>query len=347
MLGHLSFFPNAVPYPLPGAVAVEAFYIVSGFLITLVLTEKYDGRLSLFSGNRFLRIFPIYWAVLALYVVANIAVVRGWVPTVVFRSGEGNPAIMSAMYWANQHPTSMAEQAVIGFLNLFIFGQDLARGFGEPAPNLHYHMFIYVRVAWTVAVELSFYAIAPFVVRKVSLTALLLVLSLFAQIGIMHSKGNSYDYQLFPFELWLFMAGSLSYRAYAWLREQPTDSVRTYCVAAVVLLLITSLTFNAISMPRLLYLFGTAACLPGVVIFARRNPADGLLGDFSYPLYLIHPLAQLVTIPGKLAQPVAILIVVFLSWLAVRYIERPIERFRQSRVHKSAELPAGRVAERA
>ena len=71
MLGHLSFYPQPIPYFLPGGIAVEAFYIVSGFLITLVLVEKYQDRLLLFYSNRALRIYPIYWTCLLLYLLVN------------------------------------------------------------------------------------------------------------------------------------------------------------------------------------------------------------------------------------------------------------------------------------
>jgi peptidoglycan/LPS O-acetylase OafA/YrhL len=332
MLGHLSFYPHSLPQMLPGAVAVEGFYIVSGFLITLVLTEKYDGRLFLFYSNRILRLYPIYWGCLVLYVVANVLVVRGWIPAVAF-AGIADIPSTSALWWADQNPIGTFARIGVWFLNIFVVGQDIVRGLGEPAPNLFYHYFIYVRVAWTVAVELSFYAIAPFVVRRIPLTIGLLIASLAAQNWIMaDSSRNPFDYQLFPLELWLFMAGSLSYRMYAKLRAQPSSGILTYSVAASVIVFALTASYNAFDTPRLLYLAAIAFCLPGVVLLGRRNPADGALGDLSYPIYLIHPLAEIITLPGQMAEPVAIAAVLILSWLTVRFIERPIERFRQRRV---------------
>lgn len=333
MLGHLSFYPNSLPVMLDGSVAVEAFYIVSGFLITLVLVEKYDGRLFLFYSNRFLRLFPVYWVVLAVYVLANVAVVNGWYAGPVFPRGEaGNPSVQSALWWWQNHPTGFVETVILAFLNLFIVGQDLTRSLGEPQSNLYYHMFIYVRVAWTVGVEIAFYAMAPFVVRSVSKTSLILVLSFLGQIVIAKGSKNPYDVQLFVYEAWLFMAGSLSYRAYAWLRTQDSLLVRRYALAAAALVIAMTVGFYALHIPRLVYLFAVAACLPGTVLVGRLFPLDNVLGEFSYPVYLIHPLLQLVTVPGPVAQPIAFLIVALLSWVAVRYVERPIERIRQARV---------------
>lgn len=43
--------------------SVQMFYIISGFLMTLILNEKYVGphQTSKFYINRFLRIFPLYY----------------------------------------------------------------------------------------------------------------------------------------------------------------------------------------------------------------------------------------------------------------------------------------------
>lgn len=49
-----------------GGFAVFGFYIISGYLITLILNETYHFRLGAFALNRFLRLFPIYYVVAAV-----------------------------------------------------------------------------------------------------------------------------------------------------------------------------------------------------------------------------------------------------------------------------------------
>ena len=72
MLGHfVPFYPRHLPFLMYGSASVPAFYIVSGFLITLVLREKYQNRTGLFYSNRALRIFPLYWAALAVFLLVN------------------------------------------------------------------------------------------------------------------------------------------------------------------------------------------------------------------------------------------------------------------------------------
>ena len=49
-----------------GQIAVQAFYIISGFYMSLIINEKYIGKnnsYKLFITNRFLRLYPIYWTV--------------------------------------------------------------------------------------------------------------------------------------------------------------------------------------------------------------------------------------------------------------------------------------------
>ncbi len=61
--GHL-----AVPLSFPTAdVAVQSFFVISGFYMALVLNEKYGaGSYWLFVSNRLLRLWPTYFVVLIL-----------------------------------------------------------------------------------------------------------------------------------------------------------------------------------------------------------------------------------------------------------------------------------------
>ena len=68
--GHVGTLPYGNPFN--GTMAVEAFYVISGFLIALVWDNKYSrmpGGLSLFYSNRAARIYILYWVVLAISIV--------------------------------------------------------------------------------------------------------------------------------------------------------------------------------------------------------------------------------------------------------------------------------------
>lgn len=53
-----------------GKLAVELFYIFSGFYMALILTEKYVGlkMYKVFITNRMLKLYPIYWVVALLVI---------------------------------------------------------------------------------------------------------------------------------------------------------------------------------------------------------------------------------------------------------------------------------------
>ena len=55
-----------------GSVAVQCFFIISGFYMALILNEKYvaPGDLRIFYVNRLARIFSLYWLFLALALAA-------------------------------------------------------------------------------------------------------------------------------------------------------------------------------------------------------------------------------------------------------------------------------------
>jgi peptidoglycan/LPS O-acetylase OafA/YrhL len=64
-----------------GYLGVSLFFAISGFLITTLLLRERDGHgrisLSRFYGRRALRIFPLYYAVIAVYVVTVLLLEKG------------------------------------------------------------------------------------------------------------------------------------------------------------------------------------------------------------------------------------------------------------------------------
>ena len=338
-LGHYSFYANSLPYFIPGDVAVEAFYIVSGFLITLVLSEKYKHSLFLFYSNRFLRIFPIYWVCLGLYIIVNVLVVKGIVPS--WQQGGQDFRSSSALWWADQNGQRLnfTETIALVFVNLSVFGQDIVRGFGKATPDLFYHQFVYIRVAWTIGVELTFYIIAPFVVRRIWLTVLLMCVSFIMQIWVLNDPNrNPLDYQLFPFELCYFLAGSLAYRAYVLLRSRRGPWVNRYAISSCAALLVLIVVYKYIPGARFVYLATVITALPGIVQIGRKNRFDGNLGDLSYPLYLVHPLFVIFFLPGNtvFSEFVALGLALALCFVLVYLVEKPIDRIRQARVGAGA-----------
>ena len=334
---HLAFYPVGLPHPLNPDVAVQGFYVVSGFLITLVLHEKYSGSLWLFYSNRALRIFPIYWATLMLYLIVDLLVdSKAFSAAPALLEGYRLPTVSS---WVAQNASALGPMSVMSliFTNTFIFGQDVLAfirkdGTVSITPDLFYHLFIVIRVAWTLAIELGFYLIAPFIVRRVPAIAGLLVASLLAQLLCYHiSELNPGWYsRILPFALAWFMAGALAYHGYVRLRPRSGErDVKRYAIAATLAVAFLTAAYPWLPFARPLYLCAVALCLPGVVLLGRSNPLDKVLGDLSYPIYLVHPLFMIVILPTGQVVPVALSLA--LAYLLTVLLEKPLDLYRQSR----------------
>ena len=110
-----------------GRLAVEAFFCISGFLISMVATTRYAGRPAAFLANRFLRIYPTYWACLAVGLVIVMLV-----PT------------STAL-----HPSLLVPQtAADWFANLAVFGltQQTVSRLLPAAWSLHTELWFYLVV---------------------------------------------------------------------------------------------------------------------------------------------------------------------------------------------------------
>ncbi len=213
---------------LPGGVfAVKVFFIISGFYMTMILNKKYIGKdsYSLFISNRFLRLYPIYWVVVGLTIIAA------------FLSFLSFNSWMRLMpYVAFNDFMNIKTLAFLGFTNIFLFGQDMVmflgvnldsglmfftNNFTNTSPELH--NFLLIPQAWTIGLELIFYLIAPFLVRKKLPVILLLIAGSFLLRGyiyfILGMHHDPWTYRFFPTELALFLFGTISYHIYNFLSK--------------------------------------------------------------------------------------------------------------------------------
>lgn len=327
--------------------AVECFYIVSGFLIAFIIHEKYDTTapegLRLFYTNRLLRIFVPYWLfIVLLCVVPWIAAPSTMTPTWV-------------SYWSEM---TVATKAYVVLTNLFIVGQDwvfwllydhgaLQWTWNSDAGALHVSRFHMIPQAWTISLELMFYAIAPFVVRRNWLLLLAYVVAAYYARRYMHTHGfdgAGFVYRFFPLELGLFFCGVLAYRAYAFIERHvglylPISIAAT---AAIISMMFAMRYWPHWDQPAF-FLF-TAAAMPGLFHFSRCFSFDRWLGELSYPIYLSHLGVLIVgehVASGIARDPnvfalVLIAITVAISAAYVSLFDVPFERWRQRRTSINA-----------
>ena len=337
-------------YMMNGRMAVQCFYMISGFLISLVLSNKYDPATAdgrwLFYTNRALRIFVPYWS-FCLLIFAGHALIY-------FALGIqfGVDAAL-VQHWPEM---TLITRIYLLFSNIFIVTQEWSMwlvyqsGAITPVWNSdqyasHLGAFQIIPQAWSVSLELMFYALAPFLLRRHSLLLLAIIVATYLLRSAAQAwgfNGSCFVYRFFPFEIGLFLAGALSHRVYAHLNSRGLINSRL-CSAVSVLLLGTVLVQQFIDrLDNHTFYILVVVALPAMFDVSRRIRLDSLLGDLSYPIYLAH-LAVLgfgeivaTAVIGPLENRNWLIIgmvagTVLVAIAYVHWIDAPFERWRQRR----------------
>lgn len=327
--------------------AVQLFYVISGFLISYVLTDtRAYGSTAAFYVNRYLRLYPIY-CVVAL-------------ATIVFYLAVGMPAFFSVY---REAPTGAS--LLLVFSNLFLFGQDSIMFLGvhdhrlmpvldfrDSAPQLWEGLL--APQAWTMGVELSFYLVAPWLMKRrrwmwILLGASLALRAIFVFAGF--GLNDPWTYRFFPTELAFFLAGALSHqvllRRY---RQWKSESLIRYSrIATAILVTLCTVYFKipGNEFAKMVVLFVVFILLmPLAFEFQRRSRVDRFIGGLSYPIYICHVLVIAVVerFIGVGSAGTALVVLVASVATAIvldRYVGGPVEALR-SRIRRSVR-PSGPV----
>lgn len=337
-----------------GVAAVQAFYIISGFYMALILSEKYTGPGSygVFITNRFLRLFPVYWAVLFLSVLLSFVYLN------IFNEG-----LKLSFYLQYFGLMELKARIIFVFTNFFIFGQDIVMflkldSAGALAYTSDFNItdtsfpagfsFLFVPQAWTLALEIMFYIIAPFLVRRSVFTLALIICSSLALRVFIYGTGLTNDpwtYRFFPMELAFFFLGAVSYKLYRIKRETWQSGISGK--ALLVLLLsytvlyqfLPSIPVYGFDLKQWLFYGAAAVSIPAVFSLSKNWKLDNFMGELSYPIYISHLFILNATTYKFYSGPyreylliVSLALTIIFSIVLVRYIVRPIETYRQRRV---------------
>ena len=316
--------PRLLPGVLgKGAVGVDLFFALSGFLITTLLLRERRARgrisLSAFFARRSLRIFPLYYAVLGLYTVRALLM------------PEGSPSAAHFLRSLPYHATYTANWLV---------------DYAVP----HDVIFAF---SWSLCVEEQFYWVWPFLVALVP-SRMLLALAMLVAIAIDHHAEHAGFASFAPpgSTLLRMLTSFATPIGFGSLAALLLDTPRGFALArhalgwraSAPLLLLASIALLALPATPYLSLSLCLAALVASVALRRDNGLGWLLelravrwvGAVSYALYLVH-----ITAIGlikrfwpearehalwvfALALPFSLL----LAYAAHRLIERPFQALR-------------------
>ena len=343
VLVHSPFPPWSRSPMIGGNIAVEAFFVISGFYMELVLTTTYRGTQGrpgtlLFWTSRLLRIYPTYW-ILAACMLAFLAITR------------------PAMWHEALTAFGPGGAVYLVGVNLMILGQDLVFWIGRTESGFHLMAnavagpppvlmsFLLDPPSWTLSLELTFYLLVPLLTRLSSswLVAIAVASAVARAVSYLRFGLNddAFLYQFFPFELMYFILGMLAFRLYrvGFICRGPS------AIAVYVSFLFYLIGIRFIPRPTLiekagfdLLLFGFLfMALPSIFSLSKAWRVDRIIGELSYPIYLSHFAVYRVVERALGAhghegakQALAIILILGVSALLHWMVERPIDAFRHT-----------------
>ena len=346
-----------------GREAVEIFFMISGFYMAMVLSQRYDS-VKEFYLSRWLRIavpyyvaliIVIFWSAIAAKTSGNWLQLTPYVSQPLAHNGGAGIAFAAL------------SNITIFFQDWVMFFQhDSGTSFGFTANFSHNQSplwrYLFMPQCWSVGIELTFYLLVPYINKLRTRTLLgIILVSLIARLSAYHFLGLQHEpwvNRFFPFELALFLGGMIGWRLYSkydFASKLPVCKKMSSYLFACVLLLVGLLlhvkvtgkisTVIGVNQADLVsYLFLPVA-IAALFAYSRRNAVDRFIGELSYPIYLLHliviqslaPLLKNLHIPQTQLGQLAGLITIVLSVIVFLFVIQPFERWRHDFVTRMAQ----------
>ncbi len=324
--------------------AVQSFYILSGFYMSLILNNKYAKvPYRLFISNRLLRIYPTYWLILLL---------TGIVSFVLFGLGHFslNPLVGILQNYKNIHGIPLIYQSFSDLSgNIFIFTSPAYFTINPTSSSP-----LLIGQSWTLGIELLFYFIAPFLVRrKVLLVTSCILLSFLLRVLVFKYDETQtsgvvlYTMRFFPGIIMFFLSGTLSYKLYARLQKRKANIGLSRILFLLIIVFTLGYTFLAklnhfiLNPVEWIYYFLLIITIPYIFVYLKNSKLDNLLGNLSYPVYISHSLIILLLLNMPFAKIdknifpiITIIITLLFSYLIFIFFESPIDDYRQRRLKR-------------
>ena len=280
---------------LSGGLAVEVFFVLSGFYMQMILSEKYS-RQTLgkywylrFYSSRYSRLLPTYLVCLSLTV-----------PAAIFASYANHKVFPPISIWTemaslNSYPQNIALWLGAIFANLTMFFQEwvsvLAVQNGVAVFTLNrgdsdFPVWFALALphGWSLGVELSFYFFAPALLKLSNKKFLLLLLiSLVAKTSAIELLGGDLYIRLIPFIIFNFLAGAFAYRIKEFIRYPAWIA---YIMLFVIIAVLPS--FFDEEVLSWIAIFITVFVVSVAFEATKNSTFDSRIGELSYPFYVFH-----------------------------------------------------------
>lgn len=318
--------------PILGHYAVHGFFILSGYLMTLIMVKTYGysaNGIGRFCLNRILRLYPTYWVILALSILAIL-----WF-------GEENSRKYRTFMFVPENLSQWLQNLTLTYWS--IFPTTVLPRVSPPT--------------WALTVEILFYVLVALGISRSRNVTTVWLLTSMAFMLTTHILGLSYGYR-YDFVL----AGTLAFSLGAMIfhyRELLLAIISRHnksnlTVGVLILILINCSTAlisggDGATNTLAVVCFYTNYVLNATLIIllinsippSRLKKLDKMLGDFSYPLYLMHWQVGFVcsmlifgapingsSIPGIQNFIVTLVVSLVFCNLIVKSVELPIQKIR-------------------
>lgn len=312
----LSFFSG-------GYIGVDVFFVISGYLITLILTHEIQSKrfsIARFYKKRVVRLAPAYFTVLSVVSIIAWQVMLPGELTQYFDSVMYATLLMANIYMRNEVGDYFSQSA-------------------EGIPLLH---------LWSLGVEEQFYIFWPLLlllfVGKVSrkytwavITTLIVILLFYAQHKLTQNAEKAY-YSM-PVRAFELLIGALI--GFLPQLKLPKKLLQSLVWVSLIILFATAVYFDKQTpFPGAMALIPCLATAL-IIYLGQCSPSSNVLlsnrlstwiGRISYPLYLWH--WPIIVLFGIYMQPlnaenqvVIVLLSIMLAFLTYQLIEKPSKRF--------------------
>ena len=334
VLSHIIKTKSSFYQGFGGTNSVEVFFLVSGFYIALILDKTYKSK-RIFYLNRILRLYPIYLIVCLLVLLTSI-----------FRRGVAE----------NLFDYSPFVLLISTFSNLTLIGTDWLMFFDTSNGGIQFTSsvitgdrmrdLLWIAPAWSLGIEITFYAMAPILCKWRSRFLLATIIGL-CTIRIVFNQSDfnfvesPFDARFFPFELPYFLVGILLYRYRRDTKLETTIPLKYLYPALALFFLIFEPLRSGLDLSRTASMAVLVIVATVVVLFGQSSEFDRKFGELSYPIYISHVfVAQLYDFSSTgivkkfslldnshVSISVQVLLMVLTSYFLLQ-ITKPIEKIR-------------------